>query len=62
MRQQTQLINALRAHMAELGIEAAQGREGVKELLKITAINHGASADGGMPDIGRRYSWKPSSE
>jgi hypothetical protein len=25
--------NALRAHMAELGIVAAQGREGVKELL-----------------------------
>ena len=27
MRQRTQLINALRAHMAELGIVAAQGRE-----------------------------------
>jgi transposase len=27
MRQRTQLINALRAHMAELGIMAAQGRE-----------------------------------
>ena len=37
MRQRTQLINALRAHMAELGIVAAQGREGVKELLKIIA-------------------------
>ena len=37
MRQRTQLINALRAHMAELGIVAAQGREGVKELLKIVA-------------------------
>ena len=35
IRQRTQLINALRAHMAELGIVAAQGREGVKELLKI---------------------------
>ena len=30
MRQRTQLINALRAHMAELGIVAAQGREGIK--------------------------------
>ena len=37
MRQRTQLINALRAHMAEHGIVAAQGREGVKELLKIIA-------------------------
>ena len=39
MRQRTQLINALRAHLAELGIAAAQGREGVKELLAIVAQN-----------------------
>ncbi len=37
MRQRTQVINALRAHMAELGIVAAQGRDGIKELLKIIA-------------------------
>ena len=37
MRQRTQLINALRAHMAEFGIVAAQGREGIKELLTIVA-------------------------
>ena len=37
MRQRTQLINALRAHMAELGIVAAQGYAGLKELLKIIA-------------------------
>jgi transposase len=37
MRQRTQVINALRAHLAELGIVAAQGREGLKELLKIIA-------------------------
>ena len=37
MRRRTQVINALRAHMAELGIVAAQGREGVKDLLKIIA-------------------------
>ena len=37
MRQRTQLINALRAHLAELGIVAAQGREGIKELLRIIA-------------------------
>jgi transposase len=35
MRQRTQLINALRAHMAELGIAAPQGREGISELLEI---------------------------
>jgi transposase len=37
MRQRTQTINALRAHLAELGITAAQGRDGIKELLKIIA-------------------------
>jgi transposase len=37
LRQQTQVINALRAHVAELGIVAAQGREGVKQLLTIIA-------------------------
>jgi transposase len=42
MRQRTQLINALRAHMAELGIVAAQGREGVKELVKIIASEQDA--------------------
>ena len=31
------MINALRAHMAELGIVAAQGREGTKALLAIIA-------------------------
>jgi len=37
LRQRTQVINALRAHMAELGIVAAQGREGLKALLAIIA-------------------------
>ena len=37
MRQRTQVINALRAHLAELGITAAQGREGIKGLLAIIA-------------------------
>ena len=37
MRQRTQVINALRAHLAELGIVAAQGREGLKGLLAIIA-------------------------
>ena len=42
MRQRTQLINALRAHLAELGIVAAQGREGIKELLTIVASERDA--------------------
>ena len=42
MRQRTQVINALRAHMAELGIAAVQGREGLKELLKIIASEQDA--------------------
>jgi transposase len=37
LRQRTQTINALRAHLAELGITAAQGREGLKDLLAIVA-------------------------
>jgi transposase len=37
LRQRTQTINALRAHLAELGIAAAQGREGLKDLLAIVA-------------------------
>jgi transposase len=45
MRQRTQLINALRSHMAELGIAAAQGREGLKDLLAIVTAEH----DGRLP-------------
>ena len=37
IRQRTQLINAIRAHLAELGLVAAQGRDGVKELIAIVA-------------------------
>src|SRR5262249_19769111 len=37
MRQRTQVNNALRAHLAELGIVAAQGREGLKQSLTIIA-------------------------
>jgi transposase len=35
MRQRTQLINAVRAHLAEIGIVAAKGDKGVRELLTI---------------------------
>jgi transposase len=37
IRQRTQSINAFRAHMAELGIVAAQGDAGLAELLAIVA-------------------------
>ena len=35
MRQRTQLINAMRARLAEIGIVSAQGREGLSELLAV---------------------------
>jgi transposase len=35
VRQRTQLINALRAHLAEYGIVAGVGRNGVERLLKV---------------------------
>jgi transposase len=35
VRQRTQLINALRAHLAELGIVSAAGLDGMKTLLEI---------------------------
>src|SRR5262245_17431472 len=37
LRQRTQAINAMRAHLAELGLVAAQGREGLAALLAIVA-------------------------
>jgi len=35
IRQRTQLTNALRAHLAEFGIVAEQGREGLNKLVEI---------------------------
>src|SRR6476659_8888111 len=37
IRQRTQLINALRAHLAEFGLVAEKGREGLAELSAIIA-------------------------
>src|SRR5215468_10522611 len=37
MRQQTSVINAIRAHLAEFGIVAPVGRRGVEELLRVVA-------------------------
>src|SRR6516164_7172949 len=38
--QRTMLSNAIRGHMAELGIISAKGRNGTAELLKIIAYEH----------------------
>ena len=45
IRQRTQLINALRAHLAELGLVAAKGREGLQQL--VTAVTE--SGDERLP-------------
>jgi len=37
IRQQTSVINAIRAHLAEFGIVAPVGRRGVEQLLEIAA-------------------------
>jgi transposase len=49
IRQQTAVINAIRAHFAELGIVAPVGRKGVEELLSVVA----GPADKRVPDIAR---------
>ena len=49
IRQQTAVINAIRAHLAEFGIVAPVGRNGVEELLDVVAD----SSDKRLPDIAR---------
>src|SRR5271168_3008658 len=49
IRQQTSVINAIRAHMAEFGIVAPVGRKGIEELLGVIAN----PSDKRMPDIVR---------
>jgi transposase len=46
MRQRTQLTNALRAHLAELGVVAETGREGGMQLVKIVGQ---ARSSGALP-------------
>ncbi len=46
IRQRTQLTNALRAHLAELGIVAETGREGLAQLVEIVAD---ARSSGSLP-------------
>ena len=49
IRQQTAAINAIRAHLAEFGIVAPVGRNGVEELLGVVAD----ASDKRLPEIAR---------
>ena len=49
IRQQTAVINAIRAHLAEFGIVAPVGRNGVEQLLGIVAD----PKDKRLPDVAR---------
>jgi transposase len=49
IRQQTSVINAIRAHCAEFGIVAPVGRQGVEELLTVIAN----AKDEQVPEIAR---------
>src|SRR6202041_2518430 len=49
IRQQTSVINAIRAHLAEFGIVAPIGRNGVEQLLGVVADAN----DKRLPEVGR---------
>jgi transposase len=49
IRQQTAVINAIRAHLAEFGIVAPVGRNGVEQLLSVVAD----SSDKRLPEVAR---------
>src|SRR5262249_42008735 len=49
IRQQTAVINAIRAHLAEFGIVAAVGRNGVEQLLDVVAD----TSDNRLPNVAR---------
>jgi transposase len=49
IKQQTRVINAIRAHLAEFGIVARVGRNGVEELLRIAA----KPGDARVPEVAR---------
>ena len=49
IRQQTAVINAIRAHLAEFGIVAPVGRNGVEELLGVVADTN----DNRLPEVAR---------
>jgi transposase len=49
IRQQTAIINSIRAHLAEFGIVAPVGRRGVEQLLEVVAD----TSDTRLPEIAR---------
>jgi transposase len=49
IRQQTSVINAMRAHVAEFGIVAPVGRQGVEQLLGVVAD----ASDKRLPEVAR---------
>jgi transposase len=49
IRQQTSVINAIRAHLAEFGIVAPVGRHGVEQLLSVAADSN----DKRLPEVAR---------
>src|SRR2546428_14182981 len=49
IRQQTAIINSIRAHLAEFGIVAPVGRRGVEQLLKVVAD----PGDKRLPEVAR---------
>ena len=56
IRQQTSVINAIRAHMAEFGIVARVGRTGVAGLLAVA----GDPMDRRLPEVAKRWPEKGS--
>ena len=54
IRQQTAVINAIRAHLAEFGIVAPVGRKGVTELLHVVADPSDGRVPEGCPRMSRR--------
>src|SRR6201991_1698451 len=49
IKQQTAVINSIRAHLAEFGIVARVGRRGVEDLLEVVAN----PSDGRLPEVAR---------
>ncbi len=61
IRQQTSVINAIRAHLAEFGIVAPVGRKGVEELLNVVANSkrQASARDSPCLSLGSRCSATP---
>jgi transposase len=58
IRQQTSVINAIRAHLAEFGVIAPVGRKGIEELLHVIAD----PSDKRVPDVVRACLAAPGSQ